>query len=211
MSAVYTRGEVAFLLGLTREDAILADAVPRSSANLSGNESSAAMLGYDETSLSTLVRWTEVQQARRRVIARRLAGDGMAPQEMHEQLTIVVLRSWGLTGPEIADLVGLDRFSAERRFKGLVRDVLAELGGEAEPPPDRLDAPPPACLRCGVRPRVRSREAVRRLVDGVRRRITIERQTSLCARCLADARSVRDGEARGSLRELREGAGRTAA
>lgn len=202
-SATYTRGEVIFLFGISREDALLADAVPKSSANLSGNESSAAIAAYDTVHVSTLARWTEVHQARRRVIARFLAEDGADRREVLLQLVITVLRSWGLNGPEVAEIVGMDRFRAARRFTALLAAVLDELGGEAPELPDRLDAPVPACLRCGRAPRIRSQEHVRRLVDGARRRVTIDRQTSLCATCLEQASPVRTTEARGSLRELR--------
>lgn len=201
-SATYTRGEVAYLLGLTREDALLAEALPPSSANLNGNESSASRLAYDDTALSTLVRWSEVHQARRRVIAHRLAQDGADEKEIASQLTIAVLRSWGLTGADVAEVVGLDRFAAERRFNGLLRSVVEELGGEAGTPPTRLDAPPPACLKCGQRPRIRSRTKVRRKVDGRRQRVVIERQTSLCAVCLDGAGPPAPTEERGTLREL---------
>lgn len=208
-SATYTRGEVAYLMGLSREDAVLADAVPRSSANLNGSESSAAVLAYDDTALSTLVRWSEVHQARRRVIADRLAQDGADDDEIASQLTIAVLRSWGLTGADVAEVVGLDRFASERRFKGLIRSVLEELGGEAGTPPTRLDAPPPACLKCGRRPRIRSSQKKRVEVDGRRTTVKVERQTSLCAVCLEEARPAAPSEERGTLRELRAAAAGT--
>lgn len=210
-SASYTRGEVAWLLGLSREDAVLSDAVPRSSANLNGNETSASLAAYDETLVSTVVRWSEVHGARRRVIARRLADDGLDADEVRGQLVIAVLRSWGLTGPEVAEVVGMDRFVAERRFRGLIGAVLEELGGEAPAIPMRLDAPAPACLRCGSAPRVRSSMKVRRIVDGRRRRVTIERQTSLCAACLEEASAPGPTEVRGSLRDLRTATGEGAA
>lgn len=204
-SAAYTRGEVTFLLGITRDDALISEAMPRSCANFSGNESSAAVLAYDDVQLSALVRWDEVHAARRRVIARRLQEEGVPRGEIVRQLTIAVLRSWGVGGPEAAAMLGMDRFVADRRFRGLIGEILDELGGEVADGPERLDAPVPACMRCGQAPRVRSRVEVRRLVDGVRRRRVLERQTSLCAGCLAEA-SIRrpTGEVVGTLRDLRE-------
>lgn len=204
-SARYSRGEVAYLLGLTREDAVLADALPRSSANLNGNESSASVLAFDDTFVSTLARWSEVNEARRRVIARRLLDQGVDEQTVAQELAVAYLRGIGVTSQAAAEMLGLHHMKTYRRFVGLIRDVLAELGGEAPPVPDRLDAPPPACLKCGERPRIRSVKKVRRLVDGRRQRVVIDRQTSLCAVCLAAVKPPAPDEARGTLRELRSG------
>ncbi|MGK2937866.1 MAG: hypothetical protein ACSLFR_08705 [Solirubrobacteraceae bacterium] len=186
---------------------MLADALPRSSADLNGNESSASVLAFDDTFVPTLARWSEVHAARQRVVTRILVDDGLDDAEIVEQLTIAILRSWGVPGPEVGQLVGMDRFVAERRYKGIVRDVLAELGGEAPPVPDRLDAPPAACLKCGQRPRIRSVKKVRVLVDGRRQRVVIDRQTSLCGVCLAAVKPPAPQEQRGTLRALRSGAG----
>lgn len=85
----------------------------------------------------------------------------------------------------VGELLGVGEVTAHRRFTGLLADVLAELGGEAPPAADRLDAPPSACLRCGRAPRVRT-STTRRVKSGGRRHTeTIERLTSLCTGCLA--------------------------
>lgn len=209
----YTRNEVAWLLGLTREEAILEDASqPDSLAHLTDLDArdvrGDGLQEWDP--VMTVARWSDVHTARTRVLAGRLLADGLEPREVHEELVIVTLTTWGVTGPEVAALVGLDRFTARRRFTGLLRYILDELGGEHEHDVPMLARGADACLRCGANPRIRSQQKVRRLVDGQRRRITIERQTSLCSPCLAEAIERnpklrrRIAQRTGTMRELRE-------
>lgn len=210
----YTRGEVAWLLGLTREEAILEDACqPDSLAHLSDEDASDSHTATQEWDpVMTVARWSDVHHARTRVLARRLLDDGLEPRVVHEELVIVTLTTWGVAGPEVAALVGLDRFSARRRFTGLLRYILDELGGEKEHDAAMLARAADACLRCGRDERIRSQQKVRKLVDGQRRRVTVEYQTSLCRGCLTEALQ-RDPKLRkrivqrvGTMRELREAA-----
>lgn len=204
----YTRGEVAWLLGLTREEALLEDACqPDSLAHLADEDASDSHTATQEWDpVMTVARWSDVHTARTRVLAGRLLEDGVEPVAVQQELVIVTLTTWGLTGPEVAAIVGVDRFTARRRFSGLLRYILDELGGEQEPDGQMLARRADACLKCGVRPRIRSQQKVRRLVDGMRRRITIERQTSLCLECLQEARDPAATERRGTMRALRRAA-----
>lgn len=205
----YTRGEVAWLLGLTREEAVLEDACqPDSLAHLADEDASDSHTATQEWDpIMTVARWSDVHDARTRVLAHQLLNDGVEPVVVHQEIVIVTLTSWGVTGPEVAAVVGLDRFTTRRRFTGLLRYILDELGGEYEHAAPMLARRADACMKCGVHPRIRTEHKVRRLVDGTRRRVTIERQTSLCLQCLEEApRRPKKAERVGTLRELREAA-----
>lgn len=199
----YTRGEVAWLLSLTREEAVQQDACQSDSlAHLADEDASDSHTATHEWDpVMTIARWNDVHRARQRAIARLMLDDGLPPATVHEELVIVTLRSWGLTEREVADLVGVDRFAARRQFGGMLARVLDELGGEKIADEQMLARGHDACMKCGVGPRLRSATKARRTVEGRRTTVVIERQTSLCAVCLVTA--PRRRERRGTMRELR--------
>lgn len=131
----YTRGEVAWLLGLTREEAIQQDACQSDSlAHLADKDASDFHTATQEWDpVLTIARWNDVHRARTRVLATRLVADGVDPADVWVELIITTLTAWGVPGPEVARLVGVDRFIARRKFTGLLRYILDELGGEKEP------------------------------------------------------------------------------
>jgi hypothetical protein len=164
--ADYTAGEVAWLLSLTRTDAIEHDAP---SSHL-GQPDGAGEGGHR---IPTLARWAEVHGVKRRVVCRRR--DALAAE----------LVARGYTQPEVAELLDSSQPTIHRRFKASVRDILAELGGEAD---DVADAParPSMCLRCGVRPRARVAPIYLKVRGQAPRQVSPERELGVCALCAVD-------------------------
>lgn len=170
----YTRGEVLYLLSLKREDAIDEDA---------GQPDSCAMLSPDDLPSTThaewdpvfaIARWHDVQGAKRRLEKRW--------ERVHAELglEIVELRAREATEEQVAELVGLHRLAARRRFHATLEDIMRELGGAAETA-ERTSAVS-ACMKCARRPRARRRELVRKR-KGRPPQITPERMSSLCWDC----------------------------
>lgn len=210
----YTRGEVAWLLGLTREEAILQDACQADSlAHLADEDASDSHTATQEWDpVMTVARWDDVHRARTRVLAQRLLDDGLSVDEVRMELVIAYLRAWGIGEYDVARLVGIDRYAARRRFSGLLRYVLDELGGEKARDEAMLERRADACMRCAARPRIRWEKKVRKMVDGRKTTVRVERQTSLCAECLLQAPPMRGSAKRpgttgkggrmGTMREL---------
>lgn len=119
----YSRSEVAWLLGLSREEAEDLDAMPGSSWG-----GAPAVAG--EGGLPVTVLRHEVQAAATRV-ARRAAGG-----ERAAALTIAVLalrgRGWSLRA--VAVELGVSHSMVDRRFRAGLDDVLEELGKPAAGP-----------------------------------------------------------------------------
>ncbi|UUY01944.1 hypothetical protein LRS13_14580 [Svornostia abyssi] len=196
-------------MSLTREEAILYDAgrVVDTSEVIAENAQAGVKLspsaGAEEWDpVFTIARWIDVHGARNRVVARRLLTDGVDPREVHLELVIVTLRSWGIADAKIAEALHVSESFSYRRFRGVVGDVLIELGGERAPDALMLERPADACLLCGQNPRARSARKVRVKRNGRRETVWKERQTSLCAQCLESV-DIRKREVRGTMRELR--------
>ena len=166
----YSRQEVQLLLSIDVDDARKSDQQD-------------AHLGYDEVPL--VVRWHDVREAKRRVVT-----------EKRDQ-EVVRLRAEGLTEEEVAERLGVDRSTVNRRFRASLDEIIAALGGEQV---IGKISRPERCLRCGERPRARA-IAVRRNVEGLWRpvgeRVTHAAPTqpvpgeeyplSFCAACVPPA------------------------
>lgn len=168
-----TAGEVVWLLGLSRHQAIEEDAPGSSLGHLDGG-------GGEHHGIPTVARWSEVHAAKSRLVARarnraRAALDTFAME----------LRGRGYTESEVADLVGSSQQSVNRHFKIGLRELLDEL--EVDP----FDTSPAMsrismCLRCGVRPRARRAAVFQKVPGSPPREVQPERHLSVCARCVAD-------------------------
>lgn len=167
MQPFYSAGEIAFLLSLTRAEAIDLDASqPDSLAHLAEDPHSGG--GDHEQQLPTIARWHDVQAARRRVTAKKA------------DLAIVAMRGAGLSEQEIAEQLGSSQPTVHRRYRATLTEVQAALGGAPE---GRMaTSRPTMCLQCGIRPRARTRAHVIK-VAGIKHEIP-ERQLGLCAECV---------------------------
>lgn len=179
----YTRGEVLYLLSLTRGDAIeddegYVDSCARFSAD--GNLASTTHAEWDP--LMTIARWNDVHGARARVIAQRMEAASCNPREIQFETVILILRARGHTEEEIAERTGLHRLAARRRFTAATNAILEELGGEVLVDEDDMPSTVPACMRCARRPRARVQER-RRRIRGGSRILAPERLSSLCVQC----------------------------
>ncbi|HVW16718.1 MAG TPA: hypothetical protein VHB30_00585 [Solirubrobacteraceae bacterium] len=178
MSGDYTRGEVAYLLSLSLEDARVEDEGVRSFlGNLtSGGPSTSASDGSGR--LPTVARWHDVHGALARVKARR-SGAVRASAAVAVGLAVR-----GVSERAIAAAIGVSQSSAHRYIRRTLDEVLDELGGEAQPPRG-FDQDSPACLKCGVHARA-ILKPVERHVYGVGKRVVRRaRQSGLCVACMA--------------------------
>jgi hypothetical protein len=168
----YTVAEVAFLLALSHEDAIdISVAWSDSLAKCTHDGPAAPTTSEDWDPPMLIARWHDVQAAKRRAQIGKL------------RLEILRLRVAGYTELEVAQLVGLGKKTAARRFRASLDEILEELGGVAT----NVDAPTssvPACMSCATRPRTRRTRMVVRLRGTRYRRVLEEGQSSLCAPCL---------------------------
>lgn len=165
--AHYSPGEIAWLLSLTYEEAVSADASPVSSTGqLSGDGTSGSA---DGPQVPVIARWNDVRRARQIVREKR-------DQEILE------LRVAGETEQEVAAKVGLSQQTVSRRFRASLRDILDELGGPASP--EEVESRLSLCLECGDRPRARARARYRRVRGKGLVEIAEERQLALCEQCL---------------------------
>lgn len=115
MSASYSQGEVLWLLSMSREEAILCDAVPRDScADLAADDGGHAPSA--DPSLPVIARWWDVRRARDRI---RLSKE----QEMAARL-----RAEGFTERELASVLGCSQPTAHRRVSVTLRELVRELG-----------------------------------------------------------------------------------
>lgn len=170
MQGSYTRGEVVFLLSLSRDQAIDMDAHPRDScAGLSDDHESGG--GDDDSGVMVIARWLDVQRAKKAIVRDK------------ESLAILQLRAGGFGERELGRLMGTGQMAVRRRAHATVTEILEHLGGATwETDPDsRVDA----CLACGSAPRIRL-AAVRRRVRGGWVEVLPERQSSVCTACLDD-------------------------
>ena len=165
MGVFYTRQEVVWLLGISREQAIEYDASQRDSlAGLTTNGPSTHQAGDGE--LPAIVRWHDIQAARRRIT------DGKHAQYVLEHAC------QGESTREIARAVGVSHMTVHRRFKASLDELLAELGADSV---DEALSILPTCLigGCGG-PRVRLEPVLRR-VKGGWKTVLPERVASVCA------------------------------
>ncbi len=167
----YTAGEVVWLLSLTPEEVELED-VPGSILGQpdGGGEG-------DGHRIPTVARWSEVQRARERVIRRKARAD--AGRREVEALELVAR---GYTQQEAAAIAETSQPTVSRRVRTGLREILAELGGEAAGPAETTSHLE-LCLACGERPRARV-PAVRRKRPGMEPlELRPERPIGLCVRC----------------------------
>jgi hypothetical protein len=163
---------VAFLLALSHEDAIDISVAWRDSlASCTPDGPAAPTTSEDWDPPILIARWHDVQRAKRRASIGRLRDE------------ILRLRVAGYTEVEVAQITGLTKPTARRRFAATIDEILDELGGVAV----AVDGPAsavPACMSCGQAPRTRRMRAVVRLRGTRYRRVLEEGQSSLCAPCL---------------------------
>lgn len=120
--------------------------------------------------LMVVVRWNDVQRARRLVIRDKQAA------------AVAQLRAGGFSEVELAKLTGHDRLAIRRRWHAAVEEILAVLGGDYGGDHPALSTIA-TCLKCGNAPRVRLSE-VRVKVKGGWRIDQPERHASCCRSCL---------------------------
>lgn len=153
---------------MTRQDAIDHDSSwPDSVARLQASDDAGGALGSGEDGppLPTILRWHDVQDARKRVVRGK------------EAMHITQLRLGGFNELELARIAGKDRLALRRRWHASIQDIMDELGAVASEPEALSDGVSP-CLRCGERPRVR----LAAVGLGVAR--DAERLASTCVHCL---------------------------
>lgn len=155
----FTRHEVAWLAGLTRQEAEDLDAPSSSWGRLR------LMGGGDE--LPVVVLRDAVHAA-----AARVAGG--------EARVVLELRARGLTLREIAVAVGVPAATVARHAREAIDAIVDELGASVDLP--RVASAVPMCLRCGSRPRAR---VMAERSGG--RVLRAERPSSLCLRCTTPA------------------------
>lgn len=132
----YTRSEVAWLLGLDREEAIDFDAVPRDSLR----QAEESLAGNAEETLFAIARWHDVHAARRAITRDNVIRE------------VMKLRANHFTEHEIAVMVGLTRSTVRRRYIATLDQLLAHLGEQVDPP--RFSTVP-TCIACGKAVRAR--------------------------------------------------------
>jgi hypothetical protein len=125
----YTRSEVAWLLGLDREEAIDFDAVPRDSLR----QSEESLAGNAEETLFAIARWHDVHAARRAITRDNVIRE------------VMKLRANHFTEHEIAVMVGLNRSTVRRRYIATLDQLLEHLGEQVDPP--RFSTVP-TCIAC---------------------------------------------------------------
>lgn len=177
----YTKGEVAYLLGLERRHAIGDDvSQPDSCALLNPDGPMAGTTHSELDPVFTIARWQDVQRARRAIIARRMEHEGLTAEAVALEQLILYLRAAGFSEREVGEALGIHNLMARRRFGAAIADVLEELGGEASE--TERTSTVPACMVCARRPRARLR-AERRKARGGAKIIKPERLSSLCVEC----------------------------
>lgn len=120
--ALYTPGEVLFLLSLTREEAIDVDASqPDSCAHLSEDPIPSGDAG-DDAELFTIARWHDVHDARRRIV-----------HSKRDDL-LLQLRARDFSQEEIAAVLGSSQPTVSRRIKATLRELLDDLGADDRGP-----------------------------------------------------------------------------
>lgn len=170
---LYSRGEVAFLLSLTRDDAIDEDASQADSLSRCTPDGPGSTTSHEEWDpVFTIARWNEVHAAKACIVKTKV------------ELAVLELRVGGHTEQELADHLGIHRLAGRRRFGASLDELLELLGGEALPD-DSPAAAEDACLSCALGPRVRLR-AKRRRVRGGWKVIRPERQAAVCRDCLRE-------------------------
>lgn len=176
MIGSYTRGEVVWLLSLTREQAIDMDATQRDSC--AGLADDTDLLGGtgEPSQLPTIARWHDVQRAKREVVR---AKEGLASLQ---------LRAHGYSERELAKLFNRDRLALRRRWHASIEEIIERLGGVGfeEPALSHIDL----CLHCGKQPRAYL-GAVTIKVKGGRRTVQAARYASVCSSCLSPELSGR--------------------
>jgi hypothetical protein len=200
---VYRRSEVLFLLSISaREIAELVDADVVSSAGGLSSSHSTSLSPGDRQPLPLIVKWWDVQQARRAVRAALSEqhdravqhetdnGNAPAPTVTAEQELVTALRLAGHTEQQIAERLGVSDSTARRRFVSTIDAILAALGGEATG--TEAQSKPAACLKCASRPRCRIVSYGVKVRGKPRPRF--ERPSALCVPCLhaAAARAGRE-------------------
>lgn len=174
----YTRDEVVWLLGMSRDEALEHDcSSPSFVATFAAEGLGAASAGDDE-GLFRIALWWEIHNARRWVLNHGLVS---APA-----VQVARLRAQGFTEQAAADVVGIDRNASRRYFERVVDAILDRLGGAA---PQRCSPPVPTCAKCGQRPAVKSRDVRRRLHGQGLVVVKPARQLSLCAGCIPIAQA----------------------
>jgi hypothetical protein len=169
MAGLYSEGEVAWLMSISRRDAIGFDAYPRSQvARFSPGGHAHTAVDPTISPVPTIARWHDVRAARERVVTD------------HRDRILIFLRTLEFTEREVAEFFELSKSAIHQRFRARFDDILAVLGGAATPPERTSQVS--ACMRCGERPRVRV-AARRRRVRGGWFTIAPERLGSLCWEC----------------------------
>jgi hypothetical protein len=172
VTALYTRGEVLWLLSITYEEAVDLDAMPRDScAGLS--DTGAAPTPLDASPLMVVLRWIDVHAARRAILSTKL------------ERMVLRLRAEGFTEREIAAIITTPKTTVRRRFDATITELVRLLG---EGPPSHDPIPMRAsCLTCGQAPRVRLDPVLRkrkgkwRVIRGGEGRLA-----RVCADCLRE-------------------------
>lgn len=178
LSAVlYTRGRVAYLLSLSREDAIDEDACqPDSLARCAPGGPGSPTTHEEWDPPFAIAEWHDVHRAKDRVIRRGRAAEGALALELQ-------LR--GHTAREVGELLKASHVTAWRRARGLLDLILDELGGEASTAAAQTSQVE-ACLKCGTRPRARLRGRYRHVRGVGKVQTRPERQVGLCEECLPE-------------------------
>jgi hypothetical protein len=168
MSALYSRGEVLWLLSITYDEAVGLDAIPRDSCLTFGDGGSATAL-IEDSPLLTVLRWHDVHAARRAILATKL-----------ERL-VVRLRAAGFTERDIATVIATPKTTVRRHFDATLNEIIRLLGeGETSSDPLGVVA---SCLVCGIGERVRLGPVLRKRRG--KWRVSVPARTArVCADCL---------------------------
>jgi hypothetical protein len=187
---VYGRKEVIWLLSLSKDDALEYDTSPPSLLGRVSSDEITASGVDDDSDLFVVVRWRDVQLARKAVRA------------TPEQQQILNRRVAGETEAEIATKVGTSDTTVRRRFASTLDSIMVVLGGDVDEEQDTTESQVSACLNCGERPRARAPAVYRRRRGQPPEEVQAERQLSVCATC-ARAAARRSGEAPPRLIDVR--------
>lgn len=114
-AGLYTPQEVEWLISISHGDAVSVDAAVQSS--WPDRKNPAGVIGPEDAhELLTVLRWDDVDIARRRV------------QNRIDQ-KVTVLRRMGLDQAQIGRIVGRHQSVVSRRFRASIDDIVGELSG----------------------------------------------------------------------------------
>lgn len=175
----YSPAEVAYLLSLDHDEALLDSAgFVDSLAHLGDDSHGAPASDVEHAGVPTIARWADVRRARARVLARKEADAARRSSQ------VLVLRVHEATEAEVARLLGVSQPTVNRHLRATLDEILAELGGEMEGAD--VVSRPSACLKCGSRPRASRTSTLK--IEG--RRTSRTRQLGLCEACLPGRREA---------------------